>query len=205
MEVNEKILKKATEMFLTYGVRNVTMDALAGELGVSKRTLYQKFTDKDTLVIECLRHMILENNKVLLGIIEESDNVVQAMVHIMKHQDEQRKQFPKVFMEDIKKYYQTVNNTFYSCTEDLKKFSASYTLIIKGVKQGIFRKDLRNELVDTFLHEVVSMLHNSERLIMLEPSPEEVLRNILLPYFRGISTPKGIALLDDYFENNDKK
>jgi hypothetical protein len=104
-------------------------------------------------------------------------------------------------MEDIKKYFHAVNNAFFSCKEDLKKFSASYTLIIKGVKQGIFRKELRTELVDTFLHEVVSMLHNSDRLIMLEPTDHEVLRNIILPYFRGISTPKGMELLENYFEN----
>ncbi len=201
MDVSEKILSKASEMFLLYGVRNVTMDALSGELGISKRTLYEKFRDKDTLVIECLRYMLLQDNSEMLRIIERSDNVMHAIVNIMKHSEEKRKQFPVVFLEDIKKYYKAVNANFYGCKETLKEYSASYILIVRGIEQGMFRKELNTELVDTFLHELISMLHNSERFHLLAPSDDEVFLNIILPYFRGLSTPKGLALLESYVEN----
>lgn len=200
MEVKDKILAKASEMFLTYGIKNVTMDSLVSELGISKRTLYELFKDKEDLVFQCLRYMILEDNKDILKIIDDSENVVEAIFKILKHQEERRKQFPKVFIEDIKKYYEVVNNSFYACREDLKKFSASFTLIDKGVKQGVFRKGLRTELVDGFLHEIITLLHTSSRMHLLKPSDKDVFRNIILPYFRGISTLKGLELLDTYFE-----
>jgi AcrR family transcriptional regulator len=202
MDLNEKILSKASEMFLSFGVKYVTMDALSGELGISKRTLYEHFRDKDDLVIQCVRYMLLKDNEQLLEIIDASEHVIEALFNILRYQEGRRKHFPKVFLEDIKKYYEQVNATFYSCREDLKKFSASFVLIDKGMKQGIFRKELRTELVDTFLHETISMLHQSNRIHMLKPEPKEVLHTIFLPYFRGISTAKGLALLETYFSEN---
>lgn len=205
MEVKDKILKTASEMFLSLGVRNVTMDNLAGELGISKRTLYELFKDKDDLVVQCLRHMLIEDNKEFLTIIENSDNVIQAILLIMKRQEEKRREFPKVFMEDIKKYFHAVNASFFSCKETLNKFSASYTLINKGVKQGIFRKGLRTELVDTFIHEIITVIHNSERIHLLQPSDKEILNSIVLPYFRGLATTKGVELLNTYFNEQSEQ
>lgn len=205
MDAKEKILETASRMFLSLGVRNVTMDSLASELGISKRTIYEWFSDKDDLVIQCVRHMILEQNKEHLHIIEKADNVIHALFLIIGQQEQHRKSYPKVFMEDIKKYFQAVNTTFYSCKADLKKFSASYVLLDKGVKQGVFRKDISIELVDTFLHEIITVLHNSERIHLLKPTPEEVFASTMFPYFRGISTDKGLTLINQYFETHFEK
>jgi len=203
MEPRERILQKASELFLQLGVRNVTMDLLATELGISKRTIYELFDDKDKLVIESIKYMLVEENKELIEIVKSSEHVIEALFLIMKRQKERRESFPKVFIEDIKKYFQTVNESFFSCAENLKEFSASYNLLVKGIKQGIFRSDLRIDLVDTFIHEVIGMMHNSSRILLLSPADSEVLHNIMLPYFIGISTPKGHKLIEDFFEKND--
>jgi len=80
MDVRERIIQRALEQFMTMGIRKVTMDSLASDLNISKRTIYEKFRDKDTLVIECIRHMILSNNDELLDIIEKSANVIEALL-----------------------------------------------------------------------------------------------------------------------------
>lgn len=205
MEVKEKILAKASELYLSLGVRNVTMDTLASELGISKRTIYELFTDKDELVIQCIRYMIMEQGKKHLEIIRASDNVIDALFRIMKTQDDQRKSYPKVFIEDIKKYFPSVFSAFYACKADLKKYSASYALLERGVKEEIFRTDLRIDLVDTFIHETITILHTSERIHLLNPSPKDIFLNTFLPYLRGISTEKGLRLIEQYsycFFNN---
>jgi TetR/AcrR family transcriptional regulator, cholesterol catabolism regulator len=204
METKEKILAKASEMYLSMGVKNVTMDVLASELGISKRTLYELFADKDELVIQCIRYMIMEQGKMHLKIIEKSDNVIHALFEIMKQQEEHRKTYPKVFIEDIKKYFPSVFSAFYSCTDDLKKYSASYLLLERGVKEGIFRKDLRIDLVDTFIHEMISIIHNSERIHLLKPSPKDIFLNTFFPYLRGISTDQGIRVINQYFTDYSK-
>lgn len=200
MEAKDKILGKASEMFISLGVRNVTMDALAGELGISKRTIYELFNDKDALVIECIRHIIVENNKGFLKIIESSENVVEAMFQIIRIQKENRRNYPKVFTEDIKRYFPLVQASFYSSKHDLEKFSATFTLLEKGREQGIFRTDLRTDLVDNFIHEIISIVHTSDRIRLLNPSDSDLISNIMLPYFRGICTPRGLELMIKYFE-----
>lgn len=200
MDAKDKILGKASEMFISLGVRNVTMDTLAAELGISKRTIYELFSDKDALVIECIRHIIVENNKGFLKIIESSENVVEAMFQIIRIQKENRRNYPKVFTEDIKRYFPLVQASFYSSKHDLEKFSATFTLLEKGREQGIFRTDLRTDLVDNFIHEIISIVHTSDRIRLLNPSDSDLISNIMLPYFRGICTPKGLELMIKYFE-----
>lgn len=204
MDTKEKVLKKASSMFQPLGIKYVTMDSLASAVGISKRTIYELFEDKDDLVIQSLGYMLQEDNKRLLKIIEETDDVVQAFFKILKEQEERRKEFSEVFVEEIKRYFSTVSSKFFSCKEDLKKFSASYVLLERGIKQKIFNSDLKIELVDTFIHEMMTIIHVSERIKVLEPSEGDIFLNIVLPYFRGLCTMKGINLIESYFEEQKK-
>lgn len=201
METRNKIIEKATELFLVMGVKNITMDQIASEAGVSKRTIYELFKDKDDLVIQSLREMIIYNNKQMLGIIAQAQHVIEAIFMIIKRETMHRKGYTRIFIEDIRKYYSRVNESLYSCKESLKEFSASYTLLEKGIREDIFRKDIQIELVDNFLHELMNLMERSDRIKALNPMPEDILRSISLPYLRGICTAKGVKLMDQYFEN----
>ncbi|MGV8111403.1 MAG: TetR/AcrR family transcriptional regulator [Lentimicrobium sp.] len=97
MEAREKILDKAIELFLNLGIRNVTMDTIAAESGVSKRTIYELFKDKDDLVVQALREMIIRHNQDMLGIISQTGNVIEAIFMIMKMETERRGSFSRVF------------------------------------------------------------------------------------------------------------
>jgi TetR/AcrR family transcriptional regulator, cholesterol catabolism regulator len=201
MDTREKILNRASEMIFSFGVKNVTMDVLAKEMGISKRTIYELFGTKDNLVIECIRYIIMEETRELVKIIESAGNVVEAIFRITQRQDKRRKEFPKIFVEDIKKYFSQVYESIYSRRDDLKKFSPSFTLLEKGMKEKVFRDDLQVQLVDSFMHEMISMIHTSDRIRVLNPSDEDILNNIILPYFRGICTQKGLTLVNQYFEH----
>lgn len=96
-----------------------------------------------------------------------------------------------------------VHASFYSSKSNLKVFSVSYTLLEKGIKEDIFGKGLKTELVDNFLQEMISLVHTSERIRSLNPTDNEVINNIFLPYLRGICTPKGLELMHSYFEENE--
>ncbi|PKP46312.1 MAG: hypothetical protein CVT94_15165 [Bacteroidetes bacterium HGW-Bacteroidetes-11] len=203
MDTRERIIEKASALFLSMGIRNVTMDFIAGELGISKRTIYELFKDKDDLVIQVLREMIVRNNEEMIGIISKTEHVIEAIFLILKMETERRKSFARVFTEDVKKYFPLINATMYADKKNLKEFSASYTLLEKGIRENIFRKDIRIDLVDTFLHELIGLMHSSERLKALEPTEPDALNCIFLPYFRGICTRKGVDLMDKYFSTNE--
>lgn len=206
MELREKILKHASEKFRLMGIKSITMDSLAGELGMSKRTLYEIFRQKDDLVIESIRAMIISDNNEMLKIIEQSVHVVEALYFIMKRQKELRDTYSASFQEDIKKYLPAIQESLFADRQKLQKYSASFVLLERGKKAAIFRPEINVELVDSFIQEMLTIIHNSARILALKPAESEMLNNIFIPYFRGLCTNKGVELMDKFFvEINENK
>jgi TetR/AcrR family transcriptional regulator, cholesterol catabolism regulator len=203
MELKERILSKTSELFLVYGIKNVTMDMLASELGISKRTIYEIFGDKENLVVEFLAFVYRKQNTMRMHIIENAEHSIEAMFQIFRSQYLEHKSIPKVFLEDLKKYIPVMNKRLFSDADFLKEHSSSYKLLEKGVQQGIFRKEINTEMVDLFLQELFPFVMNNERIMMRKCEDMEVFTNIILPYFRGLCTIKGINLIDKYFDNLD--
>lgn len=199
METRERILIRAGELFLAMGIRSVTMDYIAADLGISKRTIYELFRDKEDLVIQCIESQILKNNSQLLQIVAGTENAIEALFTIIEREHNRMSSFNPVFLEDMKKYITRIYECFYENNEKIREFSVSYAILEKGIREEIFRREINIEIVDNFLHELVNFLHNSERLKLLNLNKESILQNILLPYFRGICTRKGLDLIDQYF------
>ena len=185
------------------GVKNLTMDAIAIDLGISKRTIYELFHDKDDLILQTFEYMILESNKKLLEIVEKTEHVIEAIFVIIEQQHRQMLSLNPVFLEDMKKYFLRLNVKFHAECKMNNKLSVSYALLEKGIREKIFRDDLKIDIVDSFLHELVNMFHNNEGIRLMNLSKKDAMDSIMLPYFRGISTPKGLQLIDAYFSKSE--
>ena len=177
------------------------MDFIASDLGVSKRTIYELFKDKDELVIQVIENEIIKNNRILLDIVAKTDNAIEALFLIIEREHNRMTSFNPGFIEDIKKYLSKIHECFYENKQKIKEFSVSYAILEKGRREDIFRKELDNDVVASFMHELVNFLHNSQRFRLMNLQKEDVLKNILLPYFRGICTRKGQDLIDKYFKS----
>ena len=191
---------RAGELFPLLGIRNVTMDQIASDLGISKRTIYELFRDKDDLVMQMVEYVMVRNNKSLLEIVASTDNAIEALFVIIEREYARITSFSPLFHEDIKKYIVKIQECFFEDLQKMREFSVSYAILEKGLRQDIFRKELAIDIVDNFLHELGSFFHNSPRFRLMNLQKDEVLRNILLPYFRGICTRKGQDLIDKYFD-----
>lgn len=201
MDTRERILLRAGELFPLVGIRGVTMDYIAADLGISKRTIYELFRDKDELVLQVIENEIIRHNKELLGIVAETENAIEALFIIIQKEFERMLHINPVFSEDMKKYFSKMHECFFENNQKIREFSVSYAILEKGMREDIFRKELAIDIVDNFLHDLVGMLHSSQRFRLLNPSKENILNNILLPYFRGICTRKGQDLIDKYFNS----
>jgi TetR/AcrR family transcriptional regulator, cholesterol catabolism regulator len=200
MDTKERILMRAGELFPVVGIRTVTMDYIAADLGISKRTIYELFKDKDELVIQVIEYVIINNNRKLLEIVAETENAIEALFLIIEREHNRMMSFSPVFVEDMKKYFSRIHECFFEDQKKIREFSVSYAILERGLKEDIFRKELAIDIVDNFLHELVHFLHTSQRLRLMNLPKEDVLTNILLPYFRGICTRKGQELIDKYFK-----
>jgi AcrR family transcriptional regulator len=201
MTQREKIIEAAMEAFTVKGIKSVTMDSIAQAAGVSKRTVYELFQDKDALVVETIGQMIADHNNKMIEIIGNTSNVIEAMFIILESEAQRQQSVSPMLHEDMKKYYTMVNEAYFSHQEKICEYSATYTFLQKGIEQGLIRKELRIDFVDSFLHELIGIAHNSDRLKLLKPTKETFMDNIFMPYFRGICTRKGLNLMEKYFEN----
>ncbi len=196
METREKILQRTGELFRMMGMKSLTMDYIAADMGISKRTIYELFPDKDTLMLHSIEYMIMESNKSVLDLVRKADNVVEAIFVMIDAQHRQMMESNPVILEDLQRYFVRLQTSYYANREKCREFSVSYTLLERGIKEGIFREELKIDLVDTFILELIVMFHNSQALKQMKMTRQEALDNIFLPYFRGICTPEGLKLIE---------
>ncbi len=201
MEIRDRIIACSIELFTKSGIRFVTMDQIAAELGISKRTLYEIFHDKDNLLKQCLEVMVEQGNTEMQEVLNNSKNTIEALYLIGQHGEKKRATINHLFFDDIEKLYPDFRKIF-TRRKTVANDSISYKIIKKGIVEGIFRKEINLEIVDTFLHEMMRICHNKE-LFPEYTGTKEIVKNIVIPYFRGISTEKGQVLIDRHFPLNE--
>ncbi len=202
LEAKEKILQRTWELFRIMGMRSLTMDFIASDLGMSKRTLYEMFNDKDTLILKTIEYMILKNNIRLLDIIRKKENVIEAIFVIVEDLHEQMNSANQVILEDLQRYFVRLKTSYYANREKCREFSVTYHLLDKGIREGVFRKNLKLDLIDIFIQELIIMMHSSDALKLTNITREDAISNILLPYFRGLCTSYGLQLVDSFSDQN---
>ena len=197
VEVRERIIVESGALFGKYGIRSMTMDALAEEMGISKRTIYERFKDKDTLLMEVIKYYKKQTNEHALRTIDESDNVIEALFRIMKLTVTQMAQTNPLFFHDFKKYHRAVYKEF-AHPGDIRDYSITQKLFETGMEQGIFRDDLHMDIVNRALHALFDLFGHDSSLVEAGFDHRDMFEHMIIPYFRGLSTKKGRKLLQDY-------
>lgn len=201
MELKQHILKEAGMMFSKYGIRSITMDYIASELGVSKRTLYEIFQDKDDLVYQAIIEGTKEHRKMCQNIIRESSNIIEAIYKIGKFNHELFAKINPLFFEDLKKYHFSIYNKFHQ-NGDLRDYELTRTLFEKGKKEGIIRNDINIDLLNIIIHKLIDIIHDDDLKFY---DNDEILKTVFIPFIIGVSTEKGRILVEKYFSNNNQK
>ena len=199
VELRDRIIVKATEAFTLHGIKSITMDDIATSLGISKRTLYEVFEDKETL----LREVILKNqedkNEFLENLLAESTNVLEVILVCFQKSIEVFHQTNKRFFEDLKKY----PNVFNMVKKNRDKDSESTIAFFKsGVEQGIFRDDVNFAIVNLLVREQFDLLMNTD--ICKEYPFLEVYESIMFTFLRGIATERGARVLEEFIQEYRK-
>ena len=112
-ELKERIIATATEAFTTKGIKSITMDDIAAALGISKRTLYEVFVDKESLLKDCILTVQAERDRYLQEVYEQSHNVLEVILAVFQKSIEMFHKTNKRFFEDIKKYPKVYNHVLF--------------------------------------------------------------------------------------------
>jgi len=197
MDNRQKITEEAALMFRTYGIRAVTMDMLAAKLGMSKRTIYEVFRDKDELLKGVIKWMTQKQREVITKYFNESDNVVEAIFKMLDLMADHFQKMSPAFQMDMKRYHRIILDNPDEM-QDLPYYSNNSEILFRGIKEGVFRDDINVEITNKCMLEVVRMSNDKDVFPPDDFTNKDIIRNFYLNYLRGISTPKGLDLIDFY-------
>ncbi len=204
MEKRERITEEALRLFMKYGIRNITMDDLAKHLGISKRTIYERFKDKDSLLLQCVKSLSTEQKSLIDQIIKESSHVIDSIYRIIGEKSTLMRNLNPLFMEDLRKYHTSIFKLIHQQYE-LEDNSLTEQLLIKGKKEGIFLPEINTSLVTRFMQEMFRLFGDNEVFPYEHYARAEMFDNIFLTFIRGLCTANGIKILESYKHINHEQ
>ena len=204
MEVKERILQKSNELFNRYGIRSVSMDDIAAQLGISKKTVYQYYTDKDELV-DAVFTEIMDGNREQCVICSQTgkDAIHEIFLSFDMVEDMLSNMHPSVLF-DMQKYHAGTFKKFNDYRNHFL-FKMIKQNIEKGIEEGLYRDEIDVEILSRYrLHSIMMSFdsnvfpNNKTQLLYIE-------QQLLEHFLYGIATPKGQKLIQKYKNQRTKK
>ncbi|MFN8239784.1 MAG: TetR/AcrR family transcriptional regulator [Bacteroidales bacterium] len=196
MDNRERIIEGAADLFRVYGIKSVTMDSLASHLGMSKRTIYEIFADKDELLLGVLSSMAEKQKLLVIKVLDESGNAIEAIFRLLEISRDHMQSMSPAFQADLKKFHHEVLMKKTDKCE-MPDFSSHVEVIRKGISQGLFRDDLNPDIVNRAMYAFGRYAMDNELFPYEQFTRREIIRNVFINYMRGISTPKGLKLINE--------
>ncbi len=202
-ENKNKVLLGASNLFLKFGFKSITMDDIARELGISKKTLYQHFSDKNELVEQAIDAHLNEEKVACTNICKEQENPIDFMLNISETLSDRKKQINPSIIFDLKKYFKP-------CWDKLNKFRVEfiYNEILKNVKRGKasgwYREDVNEELIAKFYIHLVDLLINPDNNLDHNYNMKELQFEMMKYHLRGICTDKGLKYFNEQINKSEK-
>lgn len=190
---------------MSKGIKEVKMDDIASLLSVSKRTIYELFSDKEELLLEALKLLHERTRSEGKAIIRRSEHILDIILNLYGLYFELLKKVNKKFFTELERYPRICQRNKERETKNNKKFLAWIEL---GRKQGLFREDANFEVLSYILRRDLEIIFTvnikGEENELSKYTPEELGRTLILSYLRGISTPKGQEIIETYLNNYNK-
>lgn len=197
--MKETILQKATEMFLSLGFKSVTMDDIANELGISKKTIYQHYANKNELVEASTLHLFETISCGIDAIREQEKNSIEEifevrcfMTRILNNETtspiyQLQKFFPKIFSCLRVKQFEKMHG----CMQDNLQ---------KGIDCGMYRADINVDFISRIYFTGLTGIKDTEIFPTSLFDPSEVADQYLEYHLRGIVTEKGLNVLEKFIK-----
>ena len=199
--MKDRILRAGLELFWRYGIRSVTMSDVAHELGISKKTIYQHFADKDAIVQEAVHQQMLCEKQQMEDIELVANDPIDEVIRISEHMRSMFSTLNPALLYDLKKYHPNAWEIFQAHKKE-KLLDGISRNIQKGIEQGLYRTDLNVEVLAKMRLEQVELgfdptIFPPDRFNILE-----VQLQLVHHFLRGILTEKGFQLYYSYIRTN---
>lgn len=202
MELRDRIVEEASRLFFHNGIKSITMNDIASHMGISKRTLYEIFNDKEELLKECIEKSMAKGDCEMEKLINNSHNVIEAMMSIYAKLLSDTHHINKSVVHDLRKYHPLL----YKKIENKQKRGIEQFIpyFEKGVEQGLMESDINFEILLWLLKAQFRILLEEDFFPTDKYPIEEFIRAIILNFTRGIATPKGDKIITESIAKFDE-
>ena len=198
-ELREKIIKTANIQFQTHGIKDVRMDDIAAMLGISKRTLYQLFKNKEELLYEGIKYSHKLSVEKAKQLIRNANGTMEVILSLYNLYLNQLKEVNRNYFRELRKYPKVMEESRKRSRQNEHKVRA---WLESGIKEGIFRADTNFEVLLYILKENLEFIATTT--MFDNYTIEQMSDSFILAYLRGVSTPKGQEIIEEYIKKQTK-
>lgn len=205
-----RIKQKAHELFMQYGLRSVSMDDIATSLGISKKTIYLYYADKDELVDAVVDAEFTKNESICEYDKLHSKNAIEEIFLAMDMVAEMLSSMNPSLVFDMQKYYPKAFQKFHKHKNDYL-YNVIKDNIIRGIQEELYRPELRVDTIARFRVECIMIPFNPEFYSKMKYNLAEIEEEFIIHFLFGMASPKGYKMIVKYQQeriiksNNAKK
>lgn len=195
LEQVRQLLDRTRDLFFRYGIKSMTMDDIARQLGMSKRTIYTHFPDKKTMLKAMMSDFFACHHQEMQQAKEDSSNAIEEMFVIASLGMDRMDKITPGFIFDLRKYYGDIWSTFETFRNTVIFQEVSNNLR-RGVSEGLFRADV-DIAIATHMHlQHLNLILDPGSFSQTNKPVRSILSTIMITFIRGLATAKGLKELD---------
>jgi AcrR family transcriptional regulator len=199
MEPLTKILSASGELFSQYGFKTITMDDIARRAGISKKTLYQHFANKQEVVNESVLWYKNNTTEACMALLNGSENAIEAMVRMLAFFDDMQKRINPMAIFEMQRFFPEAYKTFRDLLVE-RDVVMMRDNILQGIKEGLYREDINADLLARYRLETSLLILQPNLLVNDRNSLMTVALEIGEHFLYGIMNAKGEKLYLKYKE-----
>jgi AcrR family transcriptional regulator len=204
IEIKERIKLAAHDLVMQYGIRSVSMDDIATQLGMSKKTIYLYFKDKDELVEAIVVAVLSKNQQACTKDKDEAENAVHEVFLAMDMMVEMFNSMNPSIIFDMQKYHPAAFQKFLLHKNDFLYNMMKHNLE-RGIAEELYRPEINVEMMARFRVESMLLPFNPEFLRKVKCNLLEVEQQVITHWVYGLVTSKGYKMVLKYIQQRDKE
>lgn len=203
MNMHDRILDTTLRLMRMYGIKNVTMMDIARECGISKKTVYEHFEDKDAMVEEAIRFMTDEQQNQLQQCHNDAIDAIDLLLRSVRVTETIAKSVNQVLLFELEKYHPDA----WKIVEDFKAtyiVSSIRSNLEQGITEGLFRPTIKIDIVARLRLLQLEGAYNPRQFPADQYDLHDVMQQTAVHFVYGVATLKGHQLLNKYLEITEK-
>ncbi|MBE9510254.1 MAG: TetR/AcrR family transcriptional regulator [Bacteroidetes bacterium] len=196
IQKNKTLIEKARELYYKYGIKSITMDDVAREMGISKKTLYQEVKNKTKLVEKVIDFEIEKRTREFKELDKNELNAIEELFEVNRQINYLLEKHNPSMHYDLRKYYPDIFKRLHESKQN-RMLKSLIKNLEKGKREGLYRKEINNEIIAKMHVARVDKVMENSYVSIRDYTSGKFFSELFIYHIRGIANSKGIKFLED--------